>query len=281
MPYVAFFVVITTVLADPEPTPFPEKFGIGATLLQSDSTSTVVVGGCMPGGPASQVGIMVGDTLIALDGTSADGWGVPRVIDYILRNEPLPLALTVRRGSQELSFEVMRARMSDIAAGVDLKIVPNVDSTGYHLVPLHELRPLREGDAVESFDVFDIGCSETDLVLTGDRLTLVYFWATWCGPCKKFIRWLGDQGGKGHRTNVRLVGINVDRECSIFSRAVASLSPDGDQYWDGGAYGELSQLFRAHRRGIPTGALISHTGTVLQITTGTDSLIDLVPSLER
>jgi thiol-disulfide isomerase/thioredoxin len=274
----AFFVVITTAVADTEQTPFPEKFGIGATLIQRDSTSAVVVGACMPGGPASQAGIMAGDTFIALDDTSVEGWGVPRIIDYILCDEPLPLALTVRRGSQGLSFAVMRARMSDIAAGADLRIVPNVDSTNYQLVPLHELQPLRRGDNVGSFDVFSVDCSEAKLVLKGDRPTLVYFWATWCGPCKTFIRWLDEQKGRAKHPNVRFVGINVDRECSIFTDAVDSLSPVGDQYWDGGIHGELSQRLRAHRRGIPTGALIGAGGAVLQITTGVDSLIALVPS---
>ena len=54
--------------------PFPERFGIGATLVEPDSVGTLVVRACSPGGPADQAGLAPGDTLIALDGQSIVGW---------------------------------------------------------------------------------------------------------------------------------------------------------------------------------------------------------------
>ncbi|MCK4303725.1 MAG: PDZ domain-containing protein [Candidatus Eisenbacteria sp.] len=57
----------------------PSRFGIGAYLGQSDSTSSVTVLECTPNGPAHRAGLLSADTLLALDGTPVDGWQLQQV----------------------------------------------------------------------------------------------------------------------------------------------------------------------------------------------------------
>jgi C-terminal processing protease CtpA/Prc len=78
----------------------PEKFRIGAVLVQSDSTQAITVRGCFNDGPAERAGLVAGDTLLELDGQSIAGWSFMRVLEYLIRDEPLPVSLTIHRGTQ-------------------------------------------------------------------------------------------------------------------------------------------------------------------------------------
>src|SRR5689334_8236052 len=76
------------------PTPFtPEKFGIGATIVHPDSAHYFIVKGTFPHGPADRAGVAAGDTLLEIDGQSVASWSFAKLLDYILRDEPLPITL--------------------------------------------------------------------------------------------------------------------------------------------------------------------------------------------
>ncbi len=44
----------------------------------------------------------------------------------------------------------------------------------------------------------------------GERLTVIDFWATWCGPCKRAIPKLNDMYATYQSEGVNFVGLNVD-----------------------------------------------------------------------
>lgn len=87
MLFVAIAVWVAAILlraGDPSWSQFkPEKYGIGAALVQSDSTAPVVIRGCSPGGPADRAGLQRDDRVLALDDHSVLGWKLKDVVKYI------------------------------------------------------------------------------------------------------------------------------------------------------------------------------------------------------
>jgi thiol-disulfide isomerase/thioredoxin len=252
----------------------PERFGIGATLVKADSISPVVVHNCTKGGPADRAGLLPGDTLAELDGRSVLSWPLKQVLDYLIRNKPLPLRVTVQRGGASLSVELVRARISDIAAGVGLRYEPTADSTNYRAVPLNERPAAAIGEVVSPTGLHNRECHETRFESSGSEYTLIYFWASWCGPCKILMKEMAKDPADPSR--VRIVGINVDAACETFQAAADSLHPSGEQFWAGGWYGDLAQLLRVHRSGIPTGALLDREGRLLEVSVGVNSVLSML-----
>ncbi|MCK4303724.1 MAG: TlpA family protein disulfide reductase [Candidatus Eisenbacteria sp.] len=189
------------------------------------------------------------------------------------------MSVTVARGTEAFCLLIQRQRFSDIAAGADLKYVPNVQSGGYRAVPLKELHPWGPGTTPTTATVSSVHCEDMRLDLASERPTFIYFWATWCGPCKAFIRELGKLDSDTFLQGTRVLGINLDRDCATFRDAYSRLRPLGEQYWDTGWRGELSQRFRIHRRGIPSGVWIGYDGNVVRITTGSDSLLVMLKEI--
>ena len=166
----------------------PEKYGIGAVLVRADSTSPIVVRRCVTGGPADQAGLLPGDHLLEVDGVSVKSWSFTKVLDYLIREAPLPLRITVLRGSAQRSFEIVRARFSDIAAGEGFRYVPSQDSLRYMIIPLEESAPLPVGSILKSVGLRNPRCHDAELPPYVKGHTLLYFWSSWCGPCKVLIR---------------------------------------------------------------------------------------------
>lgn len=262
-------------------TPRSEMYGIGAFLGRADSASPVVVLKCIPHGPADRAGVIRGDCLLMLDDIEIGGWTIRQITSYILRDEPRPVRLTVSRAHSHLSFLVPTARISNIAAGAGLKLAWDHDSTSGYLVPLHELPPLRVGDAIGTLDLYNESCQRIHLRLPGDRETFLYFWASWCKPCKPFMKKLAELIAHKQLRNARVVGINLDKSCDVARKAISALAAPGEQYWSGGWHAEVPQMFRVYRRGIPCGALLDRTGTLLRTAAGADSLVRVVTSPSR
>jgi thiol-disulfide isomerase/thioredoxin len=255
----------------------PEKYGIGATLVQSDSTAPVVIRGCTPGGSAERAGLRRDDCVLALDDHSVLGWKLEDVIKYISCDAPLPLRITVGRGSTQLSVELVRERYSDMAARQGIRFESTGDSTGYLAVPLNELPAVATGAVVDLSGLRDSHCRGASPDGGGECETLLYFWASWCGPCKGLMAEIDSLAQRQLvKPGLKLVGINVDDSCEVFQSAVNSLSPPGRQYWAGGWHGRLPQLLRVYRRGIPTGALLDSQGRLLRVSTGIDSVLTLL-----
>ncbi len=253
----------------------PEKYGIGATLTRADSISPIIIRSCTPGGPAEQAGMLPGDQILKLDSHSVEGWSFKEVIAYLIHEKPTLLTITVLRDSAQISFELLRAKYSDIYAGIRMKMVPSKDSLSWQLVPLEEQPPLEIGSVLIPVGLHDSRCNEVELHLEGTQASILYFWASWCGPCKLLMEELVASREEIDESSCRLIGINVDRSCETFLEACEKLQPPGSQYWAGGYYGPISQVLRVYRRGIPTGALIDHNGRLVKISTGVYSILNL------
>ena len=277
----ACLALLLVVLLSLEPTTAaefsPDHFGIGAKLGQDSSGAAIRVLACVDGGPAKRAGMKPGDILKSVDGQSLAGWSFHQTLDYLLQLEPLPLVVTVLRDSEERSFELLRARFSDIMAGVGLKYVK--DSLGYQAVPLEELVPLRAGDPLGTYELVDTAGQSSHWAHPSSGPCLVYFWAEWCSPCKSLMKRMRGQMSELQDRGVAVVGVSLDRDCETFQRAVETLSPPGDQLWGQGWYGNLSQRLRIHRKGIPSAAHIDTDGNLVRVAAGADSIVAMIQSM--
>ena len=251
----------------------PDKYGIGVTLVRYDSTGAITIKDCSPGGPAQLVGLLPGDRLWNLDGVSVSGRSFAEVIEYLISERPDTVRITVLRDSTAFSVEVVRARFSDIAAKSGLRYVPTRDSLSFMTIPAEEKAQLTVGSLFEPTGLKDIHCNDAKLLLPARTQTFLYFWASWCGPCKALIQQLEAQRQEVAGRTLNVVGLNVDSHCDLFRAVADSLHPLGEQYWCGGWYGDLPQAFRVYRRGIPTGALIDGEGRLIAVSTAVDSVL--------
>jgi len=256
----------------------PEKYGIGATITRADATSPFVIRGCTRGGPADQAGLLPGDLISNLDGKPVEAWSFDELLGYLIREEPAPLRITVLRNSVALSVELVRARFSDMAAAEGFRWVSSKDSLGYMTVPLEETDSLAVGAALEPTGVYTTQCEDQEVRLQVSGQTLLYFWASWCGPCKPLMKKLDDSRKQLAESGLRLIGVNVDRSCDLFAVVNDTLQAPGEQYWAGGYYGDLAQALRVYRRGIPSGALFDRNGRLVAVETGAYNVLSLVDS---
>ncbi len=254
----------------------PDKYGVGAVFVQADSTGPITIKDCSSGGPAQLAGLLPGDHLWSLDGVSVSGRSFAEVLGCLISERPDTVRITVLRDSTAISVTVVRARFSDIAARSGLRFVPTRDSLGFMMAPVDEKTQLTVGSLLEPTGLKDIHCNDAKLILPERTQTLLYFWASWCGPCKVLIQQLNAQRQEVLGRTLNIVGLNVDNHCDLFRAATDSLHPLGEQYWCGGWYGDLPQAFRVYRRGIPTGALVDEEGRLIAVSTAVDSVLLLL-----
>jgi thiol-disulfide isomerase/thioredoxin len=214
----------------------------------------------------------VGDQVLEVHGQPVATMTFEQMIDHILIDEPLGLLLKVRRGDREVHLLIQRARVSDIMAADGYRLEPTADSTNYRIVPLNETPAIAHGDVAELSGLHDSQCSEAQFPKFPQGNTVIYFWASWCGPCKGLINRLKDE--KIDTARMRIVGFNVDETCDRFHATVDSLRPPGAQLWTGGWYGSTCRSFRL--RSIPTTALLDREGRLITTVVGVDSALALI-----
>ncbi len=237
-------------------------------LVQPEDSTYIEIRECAPNGPAARAGLEVGDRIVELDGKPIRDWSLHQVTDYLIRSEPLPLRVTVRRGSSTVSVELVRMRLSDIAAEQGFRIVH--EERGYRAVPLHARPEVNIGEVVPLDSLLNPAC-RPGTVVPSKKATVLYFWTTWCAPCKVLVKEL-----RGMTINHRLVAINLDRSCEEFASAVAVEDPPGEEFWAGGWYGPLSQSLGVYHRGVPTAALLDPDGRLVRIATGVEPIKTMI-----
>lgn len=99
----------------------PSYFGIcdpyvpGTRIGGSPDNQTMNVVDTWPDGPAEKAGVCPGDHIIGVDGVPVSGHTFEQMLKEIVSPSPAPIALKVRRGSEELEFHFDRVRESTLA----------------------------------------------------------------------------------------------------------------------------------------------------------------------
>jgi peroxiredoxin/outer membrane lipoprotein-sorting protein len=97
-------------------------------------------------------------------------------------------------------------------------------------------------------------------LLAEDKVVLLDFWASWCGPCMKELPELQDAWEQVEGEKVAFVGINRDFDREAAQSAVEKLGLTFPSVHDG--RGEIAGMYNV--QSIPTVVLIGPDGTVLE-----------------
>ncbi len=108
----------------------------------------------------------------------------------------------------------------------------------------------------------DIKGQEVDLAKMKDKVILVDFWATWCGPCVAEMPNVIAAYETYHAKGFEVVGISLDQDKAALEKFVEEKKMPWSQYFDGkGWENELAQHFGI--RGIPATFLVGKGGKIV------------------
>ena len=121
----------------------------------------------------------------------------------------------------------------------------------------------KRGDKVPNFSWKAATGKTVDFDSYRGDVTLVNFWATWCGPCKRELPDLiALQKELGPR-NVKILGISTDRGSDVIGEVHAFVKNQGITYQVVISSSELEEAF-GNIRAIPASFLIDKNGTIIQ-----------------
>ena len=95
-------------------------------------------------------------------------------------------------------------------------------------------------------------------VLRSDQLTIVHFWASWCGPCREELPSLNQFMQRFQPQGVRLVSIAADSHVKV-RRFLQQTAVPGKILID--QYGRALRLFGV--RGMPSSYILDRNGQVI------------------
>jgi thiol-disulfide isomerase/thioredoxin len=106
--------------------------------------------------------------------------------------------------------------------------------------------------------------TEVDVSEMTNRVVLVDFWASWCGPCIQTMPGLKALYEAQHTNGFNIVGISLDKERADFNEAVTKLGITWPQSFDGLLWGTPIAA-RYGIQSIPTTILIGKDGKVAAV----------------
>ena len=117
------------------------------------------------------------------------------------------------------------------------------------------------GDTME-FAFTDLEGNEVDLAKMKDKVTLIDFWATWCGPCIVEMPNVIETYNKHKEAGFDVIGISLDEDKAALEQFIKSNEMPWPQYFDGkGWANEIAQRFGIGS--IPATFLIGKDGKVV------------------
>jgi C-terminal processing protease CtpA/Prc len=98
----------------------PSYFGmcdpfVPGTIIFLLPEGRIKVNSTWPGGPADQAGVCPGDQIISADGVPGSDGNFDAFLKAIVSDQPTPVDLKIKRGDQNLDFQVPRVRESTLA----------------------------------------------------------------------------------------------------------------------------------------------------------------------
>lgn len=98
-------------------------------------------------------------------------------------------------------------------------------------------------------------------------VTLINFWATWCGPCKKELPDLVALSNELAAKKVKILGVSVDRAPNVVDLVTEYVSEHGISYQNVISNDDMEEAF-GNPRAIPTSYLIDADGNIAQTIVG-------------
>ncbi len=131
--------------------------------------------------------------------------------------------------------------------------------------PSAEVKPLSIGDPAPTIDIAHFLKGEPIKEFPSGKITVVEFWATWCGPCKQSMPHISELQERYKDYGVRFLGVSDEKletvkgfldkpEWNEKMRYTVATDPDRSVY--------TSYMTAAGQGGIPTAFVVGRKGTV-------------------
>lgn len=96
-----------------------------------------------------------------------------------------------------------------------------------------------------------------------NRITVLDFWASWCGPCRREMPFMKQLYDTYHPKGMGIVGISLDEDKEAWTQAISSLGMEWAHISDlHGRNSEAAQLFNV--TSIPYTVVVDSTGNILK-----------------
>jgi thiol-disulfide isomerase/thioredoxin len=119
-----------------------------------------------------------------------------------------------------------------------------------------------------------------DLASSGGKLTLINFWATWCGPCKHempdLIALSKEYKGRG----VKIIGISADVGTDVIGDVTSFVQEEGIPYQVLIANEEIKEAF-GNVSMLPTSFVVDKEGNILETMIGPRSKAQFTEALDK
>jgi cytochrome c biogenesis protein CcmG/thiol:disulfide interchange protein DsbE len=115
-----------------------------------------------------------------------------------------------------------------------------------------------EPPAAASFDL-PTSTGTVKLEALRDKVVLVDFWASWCGPCRQSFPWLSAMSERYGKDGLVVVAINLDKDRSAAQAFLREFSPPFTVAFD--PAGRSAEAFDV--RAMPSSFLVSRTGRLV------------------
>ncbi len=197
----------------------------------------------VPGGPAEQAGVKIGDEVAAIDGHEV--FLDVEAVSTIREHAPGKTPVVVRRSGHEITLSIAIATMPDMDELPKLTL-------------MDKPAPAFAAELIS-------GPYAPVLKDLAGKVVVVDFWATWCGPCSVTLPYLDQWQSLYGARGLRIVGLTAEDTATVkeflqvhpLSYAIARDVDD-----------RIGQTYL--RFAIPMLVVIDKTGVVRQIQVGTD-----------
>uniref|UniRef100_B8HSI7 C-terminal processing peptidase n=1 Tax=Cyanothece sp. (strain PCC 7425 / ATCC 29141) TaxID=395961 RepID=B8HSI7_CYAP4 len=102
-----------------------ELTGVGIQIAEDEKTKEIKVISPIEGSPASQAGLLAQDVIVKIDNKSTKGMDVNQAVGLIRGPVNTKVILTIRRGTTEMNFSLLRAKIEIHPVRYSVKQSPN------------------------------------------------------------------------------------------------------------------------------------------------------------
>ena len=134
------------------------------------------------------------------------------------------------------------------------------------------------GGLAPNFTWKDASGKQIDFDSFRGKVTLINFWATWCGPCKRELPDLVALSKELSDKNVKILGVSVDRGGDVVSNVKGYIEQYGIPYQVVIANDDLVEAF-GNIYAVPTSFIVDQQGNIKQTLVGMRSKEAFVQAL--
>ncbi len=122
-------------------------------------------------------------------------------------------------------------------------------------------------DRVPDFSWKDSAGATVSYEAIRGKVTLINFWATWCGPCKKELPALVELNKEYGARGLKIIGVSADRGANIIDDVRAFVRDNGIPYQVVVSNDELEEAF-GNIRALPTSFIVNAEGKIVETFVG-------------